>query len=235
MKTFTMALLSAVSIAAAASPESDLATENPKLAQLTKDYASYVKPMMEYARMQGFTAPYEQYITMIHELSHISSASHQGYFMDGVYYEPYVAPEYWPTLRNKDVAPLMLPDEKGPIYSIYMPSTPANNLGNILDEVNAYTHGMTFICKHEPQSAKRQAANLIGHLNVIEAYLRTARTRLPAEYKTLIENRLSAGALTTITQRAWAALSACGLPQGTLGSGEATNFIRAFETSVRRP
>lgn len=229
-KLFPLLLLSILKTVSA-TPESDMEKELPRLFQLTKDYAEYVEPMRAYANRQGFRAPYEQLAVTLHELSHLASAAHQGYFIDGTYYEPYIAPEHWPSLRNRDILPLLLAGERGPISSIYMPATPENNLGNILDEVNAYTHGMAFICRHEPQSAKRQATNLLGHLNVVEAYLRTARTRLPNEYQALLKNRYSAGAIKTITERAWVALATCGLAQSSLPNREAMVFVGALENT----
>jgi hypothetical protein len=153
---------------------------------------------------------------------------HQGYYIDGIYYEPYVGTQHWPGLRNSDIAPLMKPHERGLIHSVYMRATPNNNLGNILDEVNAYTHVIGFVCKHEPQSAVRQIDNLVGHLHVVEAYLRVARLRAPGDYQTLLQNRFSAGALKTITERAWTALSACNWSLEQTPHHEAAFFIQSI-------
>ena len=88
---------------------------------------------------------------------------------------------------------------------------------------------LPFVCKHEAESAPRQAQNLIGHLNVVEAYLRVARTGRPSEYATLQKNRLSSGAIVTITSRAWAALRGCGLPDAQMPNQEATYFARSLK------
>lgn len=209
-----------------ATPIDDLKRDNPVLARLATEYANYQSGFSQYANQQGFRKPYENLATAIHETIHLASAMHAGYFIDGVYYEPYIGAEHWPSLRNRDIAPLMQSEEKGIIYSVYMRATPNNNLGNILDEVNAYTHVLGFICRHEPESAGRQAVNLIGHLHVVEAYLRVTRTNRPDEYAKLIGDRLSAGAITTITTRAWSALLACGLSAAQLPRGEADYFNR---------
>lgn len=229
MKFLVSLLLALVAGVASGNPIDDLKRENPPLARLLSQYASYQEGLEKYARQQGFREPYELYSVIIHEEIHIDSAVHQGYFIDGVYYEPYIGSEHWPSLRNRDIAPLMRPEERGVIHSVYMPSTPANNLGNILDEVNAYTHVLGFVCKHEPKSAARQANNLVGHLNVVEAYLRVARTSVRGDYDALLHNRWSAGALATITQRARSALLACGLPLAQLPRQEAAYFINAMD------
>ena len=224
-----MLLLASASGNLMASPTDDLKREAPAIYRLVSEYASYHTGFASYASQQGFRRPYENLATVAHEMIHLASAKHAGYFIDGVYYEPYIGAEHWPNLRNRDIAPLMRTEERGLIHSVYMRATPDNNLGNILDEVNAYTHVLPFVCKHEAESAPRQAQNLIGHLNVVEAYLRVARTGRPSEYATLQKNRLSSGAIVTITSRAWAALQGCGLPAAQLPNQEATYFARSLK------
>lgn len=228
MRSIGILLLALVSNSLAASPLNDLKEESPSVYQLVNDYSKYQAGFTAYAAQQGFRRPYEKLATVAHEMIHLASATHAGYFIDGVYYEPYIGAEHWPSLRNRDVAPLMRTEERGLIHSVYMRATPDNNLGNILDEVNAYTHVLPFVCKHEAESAPRQAQNLIGHLHVVEAYLRVARTSRPTEYAALQKNRLSSGAIVTITSRAWAALQGCGLPSAQLPNQEATYFARSL-------
>lgn len=213
----------------AAKPIDDLQREQPVLAQLLAEYPGYQSGLEAYARQQGFRQPYENLATVVHEAIHIASAVHQGYFIDGVYYEPYISQEHWPSFHNRDIAVIMQAEEKGVIYSVYMRSTPENNMGNVLDEVNAYTHVLGFVCQHERNSVGRQATNLIGHLHLLEAYLRTTRTSRPEEYATLLKNRLSAGAIRTITTRAWDALMGCGLPAAQLPRQEAIYFVRSLK------
>ncbi len=234
MKFLAAVVFALFTSTASGTPVADLESESPQLAGLLVRYTSYHEALLKYARMQGFREPYEMWATVVHEVIHIDSAAHQGYFIEGIYYEPYVSPEHWPRLRNRDIAPLMRAEERGLIHSVYMQSTPNNNLGNILDEVNAYTHVLRFVCKHEPASTRRQANNLIGHLNVVEAYLRIARISARSDYEALLHNRLSAGAVTTLTQRAWSALLACGIPSAELATTEAADFTRAVE-SLNKP
>jgi len=208
-----------------ASPLDELRKEEPALYRLIDEYKSYHSQFYKYAMQQNFVQPYESVATVAHEIVHLASATHQGYFIDGMYYEPYVGASNWPSLRNRDIAPLMRQEERGIISSVYMRATPANNLGNILDEINAYTHVLSFVCRHEPTSVGRQVINLIGHLNVVEAYLRVTRTSRPDEYMVLLQNRLSSGAIYTITSRAWSALQNCGVPTTQQPRVEVLHFL----------
>lgn len=180
--------------------------------------------LLDYAKGQGFVNPVEKLGTAIHEMVHINSASHEGYFIDGVYYEPYLRRDAWPSLVNRDIAGYMSGSERGPIYTFYVLNTPTNHLGNVVDELNAYQHVLQFICANEPESTQRQVQNLIGHLHLQEAYLRTLRTVFPGEYARLARNRESRGALITITERVWRSLAACGLPKDRIPSTEAYYF-----------
>jgi hypothetical protein len=222
-----IAILSAV-ISVASAAERDqlehLRVDDQRLYALYTKYQSMAPKLQAYTKGQGFTAPYESLATVLHEMVHIDSAVHQGFSIDGVYYEPYVSAQHWPATNNSDVAPTMLSSERGAIHSIYMRHAPKNNLGNVLDEVNAYSHVIGFVCKNEPSTAPKQIANLRGHLNVVEAYLRLLRTSRPGEYRALSINRLSAGALITITSRARAALLACGQLESEVPKVEAEYF-----------
>lgn len=206
-------------------PTERLQADYPALHRLRIEYAAYEENFISYGKKQGFLNPYESLGTAVHELVHLASAKHYGFFIDGVYYEPYVEPAAWPSLHNEDVIPEIATAERGRIYWNYLRNTPRNNLGNILDEVNAYTHVLKFICMNEPQSCRRQADNLIGHLQVVEVYLRLTRTKRPGEYAALAKNRQSLGAIRTITGRAWDALLACGLPGVQLPRQEAAYLV----------
>lgn len=210
---------------AAAGPEEVLQSAYPKLHELYVESQTYASGFREYASRQGFRQPFENLATVVHEMIHVASAVHAGYFIDGVYYEPYVSSGAWPRLTNKDVQPLMQLEERGIIYRVYMPSTQGNNLGNVLDEINAYSHVAEFVCKNEPGSGGKQVANLIGHLHLQEAYLRVARMTRPAEYKMMSESRAARGAIRTLFERAVRGLRACDVPDISIPRKEALYFI----------
>jgi len=211
--------------AVAGAPVDALRAQAPTLFALYQEYSSYQSALGEYANRQGFRAPYENLATIVHEMIHIASAVHRGYYIDGTYYEPYLSRENgsapaWPALKNKDVYPYVLPDEKGVIYSVYMPSTPNNHLGNVIDEINAHAHVAAFVCENEVDSGAKQVRNLMGHLHLQEAYLRVLRLSRQADYRALVADRESRGAMVSITAKAWDALKRCGVPEAAIPAKE---------------
>jgi hypothetical protein len=216
---------SCVANAQSIGPHSALAREHPDLQKLFNEYRIYAPAFEKYAHRQGFRKPVEQLATVVHEMVHVASARHQGFFIHGTFYEPYVAASAWPRLSNRDVMPQMLLPEKGLMHSVYMAATPDNRLGNIIDELNAYAHVMPFVCRHERESAEKQVRNVVGLLHIVEAYLRVARIVSPGEYAALLANRASAGAIATITQNAWSALAGCGLPRAMVPRSETEAFL----------
>jgi len=213
-----------MSVASAAEPLDVLKGANPALYALYNNYKGYHEGLGAYAARQGFRRPYEHLATVVHELIHIDSSVHQGFYIEGTYYEPYLAAGAWPSLNNEQVRPYLTDQERSSnIYRLYVLNTPSNNLGNIVDEINAYTHVAPLVCSNEPESAEKQSRNLLGFLHLVEGYLRTLRTRLPGEYQRLREHREARGALTLVLERAWAALRVCGVREGGMG-GEARYF-----------
>lgn len=194
---------------AAEQPAELLAKQEPKLHVLMQKYQSHLPQLARYAGAQGFVQPVERLATVMHELVHIDSAAHQGYYIDGVYYEPYLDGSAWPALTNGAVLHQLLPAEQSAASQRYATITPQNTLGNVVDEINAYAHVLPFSCRNEPDTAGKQVNLLVGFLNLGEAYLRTLRTRLPEEYSRLRANQASRGALLLVTERAYTALSKC--------------------------
>lgn len=232
IKVFAVLVCAAAGAPAAVqlSPADVLKKQEPALYALYQEYSSYQAALGEYANRQGFRAPFEKLATTVHEEIHIASAVHRGYFIDGIYYEPYLSREAgaqapWPSLANKDVYSFVLPEEKGVIYSVYMPSTPNNHLGNVVDEINAHAHVAGFVCVNEPDSAPKQIRNLVGHLHLQEAYLRVLRLSRPAEYLNLANDRESRGAMVAISTKAWEALRRCGLTDNAIPSREMKYFM----------
>lgn len=210
---------------AAPDPVDALKQQEPGLYRLFLESNGYAKQLAAYANQQGFRQPYENLGTTVHEMIHIASAVHAGFFIDGVYYEPYLRADAWPELKNSDVGNFLLPEERSLISSVYLPNTPKNNLGNVLDEINAYSHVAGFICRNEPASADKQVHNLAGHMFLLEAYLRAARTRLPADYMKLGASRESRGAIETLYTRAVDALKACRVPDSRIPGRETKHFL----------
>jgi hypothetical protein len=221
----TFALAASIDVCAA--PIDTLRSQEPQLFALYEEYHSYASGLEKYANQQGFRSPYENLATVVHEEIHIAQASHQGFYIDGIYYEPYLAAEYWPSVRNRDVIKYVLLGERSLITQVYMPSTGDNGLGSILEEMNAYTHVLPFVCKNERTSASKQVTNLRGFLLVLEVYLRTVRTNSPREYQALLENRFSAGAIQTLTERAWHSLAVCGYTEADFKFPESSAFINS--------
>lgn len=216
--------LAIAGIAGAAEPL-ELLRQYPALYRLHQSYPAYHRAFADYANMQGFVRPIENLAVQVHEILHVDSFSHQGFFVDGVYYEPYLRNDAWPRLTNRQVEPHLQEIERGVIFRRYARNTPNNHLGNVVDEINAYAHVLPFVCRHEPESAERQVANLLGFLHLAEGYLRTLRTALPADYVRFAGNRASRGALVLIVHRAWKGLQECGVPADTIPAAEMRVFM----------
>lgn len=203
---------------------------SPSLYKLFTAYPSYIDPLTDYATRQGFSRPVENLATIIHEIIHIDSFVHQGFFIDGTYYEPYLKQSAWPALTNEQVRPHVQAHEQGVIYKLYAANTPKNTLANVTDEINAYTHVLPFICINEPASAAKQIKNLTGFLHLSEAHLRTLRTQDPRQYLQFSGSKQARGVFTLVIQRALNALQTC--PQKDIRldlnpiSQEANHFFR---------
>ena len=216
-----MLVLGTLGSAHANEPLNDLRTAAPALYKLYQSYPSYHKDLGDYANKQGYRRPVENLATVVHEIIHVDSFSHQGYFVDGVYYEPHVRADAWPSLTNEQVRPYLLGDERGVIYQLYALNTPRNHLGNLVDEINAYGHVLPFVCRMEPESTEKQVKNLIGFLQLAEGYLRVLRTAMPKEYAAFTKSVEARGAFTLIVQRAWKALRECGVSEQSIPVQEA--------------
>lgn len=219
---FSLGLLAANAIASTAE---GLLSPYPSLLALYQAYPAQRATFADYANRQGFREPVEHVATLVHELVHYASAAHQGYFVDGVYYEPYLRADAWPSITNAQVAPALRPQEEGVVSRVYMQNAPTNTLANVVDEINAYGHVLKLVCQKEPGSAPKQITNLMGFLHLQEAYLRTARVNVPAEYRKVTANKQTRGAMTLITRRAWKALQECGVPAATIPTAEMTGLL----------
>lgn len=219
---FALALPSAV---AAESPLELLKSQAPEMYKLYQRNAVYHAAFAQYAQRQGFRGPVEQLATVVHELVHIDSAVHAGFFIGGTYYEPYLRADAWPALTNAEVAGAMLPQEKGNIYQLYVLNSPKNTLANVIDELNAYSQVATFICRNEPQSGEKQTRNMVGHLNLVEAYLRTLRLQRPDDYRQMSRNRETKGAVLTIVSNTRIALGNCGVNSFAIPKNETDYFL----------
>lgn len=202
---------SAFAIAGQDAAEALLRQHQPGLYRLYRQYPTYHEQFARYADQEGFTAPVEKLATIVHELIHVDSFVHQGYYIDGVYYEPYVRPGAWPKVSNADIGNRASSSYQGPIYYLYVRKTPKNNLGNVVDEINAYTHVTPFVCRFEPESAIKQVNNLVGFLNVVEMYLSAMKNGFAMEYVRLGNDQAARGMLLLAIQRARGALAACGM------------------------
>jgi hypothetical protein len=222
----SLTLAVAYAYAGTAQPLDVLKKDYPVLYKLYLTGMPYQEKLSAYANTQGFRQPFENLATVIHENIHIASATHSGYYIEGIYYEPnFTDAKVWPAVTNDLVSANLKPEERSIISSVYMRTTPKNHLGNILDEMNAYSHVIQFVCKNEPTSAPKQIANLMGFLHVEEAYLRVVRSGFPQEYQRLSASRENRGALRLITERAWTGLVACGVRPKDLPTAEAKYFI----------
>jgi len=174
----------------AATPEADLLIEAPQLAALLQQYGSYRATLEAYAVTQGFLLPYEKLATTVHEMIHVDSAAHRGYWINGSeYLRPYVTDIHaWPAITNKDVLPKLANDS---IRNQYARNAPNNTIANCLDEINAYSHVIGFVRTHEPESLSQQVSALEGHLHMVDVYLDEIQRR---------GNRLSPDALSVVTR-----------------------------------
>ncbi|WNV05873.1 hypothetical protein RP726_05530 [Candidatus Methylospira mobilis] len=167
-------ILSAVASVGAADPLTDLAGYSPELAALYARNLAYHAVFNQYADAQGFRRPYEHLATVVHELIHVDSAAHQGFYLDGEYLHPYITNGQWPTLINRELPPSKFPPDS--ISAIYARSTPNNRLPNTLDEINAYTHIVRFVGIYEPETLNKQAQSLRGHLQMAARYADALRS-----------------------------------------------------------
>lgn len=207
-------------------PLEALERASPALYALYNSHPTLQGLFTDYARKQGFSRPVENLATVVHELLHVDSAAHQGYYIDGVYYEPYLKREAWPSLKNSQVSQRLEPQEKqGAIYQFYALKTPENHLGNLVDEINAYGHVLPFVCGNEAESAGKQIGNLTGFLALTEGYFRILRTELPEEYRQLAGNQEARGVLHLVLERAWLALKGCGVVESGAPYREAARFL----------
>lgn len=236
MKSLLLGLTLLLATTARAEPADDwLRQHRPALAQLSQTYAAYVVPMTRYAEAQGFRRPVARQATVLHELIHIASAQRRGYFVDGSYLEPYLRPSAWPLLRNRDIRARLAAGEGGIIASGYLPSTPDNGLANVLDEINAYSQVLPLVCALEPDSAPAQAERLIGHMQVLEAYLRSARSEFPRQYEALRQQPASVAALARISARARQELRACGQADTEIPGAELARLLSLAQQEVFLP
>lgn len=210
---------------AVASPVDVLAERYPSLAKLYWQGKAYAPGLEKYATMQGFNAPFEKLGTVLHELVHIYSATHAGFLIGETYYEPYLKRPSWPSLTNAQISKYVLPSEQGVIYRYYVLNTPNNHLGNVIDELNAYSQVAHFICKNEPSSAPKQLRNIVGHLQILEAYLRMLRTESPKEYEKMMDSPETASAIQTIVQNSWGGAAFCGGDAATVQGREVVSFL----------
>lgn len=200
------------SLAFAADPHALLQSSYPALSALYQRYPTHHIQLSTYALQQGFTDPVEVLAISVHELLHIDSAAHQGFNIQGTYYDPYLAPRAWPYLANRDITPHLTPDDitrLGQIHSAYLRRTPTNKLGNVLDEINAYTQTIPFICTNAPARAVPHLQALVGHLTLSNIYLRVLAAHFPDQYQRLAGHRISRGAIETIIANAYITLNAC--------------------------
>ncbi len=213
-------------------PTDVLQTRYPALYRLYQDYEQYHPGLERYAVMQGFRFPFEKTATEAHELIHIASYIHQGFFVDGIYYEPYLQAEAWPRLTNDEVAPTVPMAQQDNVYWLYMLKTPKNHLGNLVDEINAYGHVLPFVCENEPARAGKQIMNTIGFLRLIEHFLLYLRSRDDEQYWQLAARVESRGIFTLVVQRAWRALEGCGVAEATVPMAESLAFMAAAQGSM---
>lgn len=185
----------------------------PGLYALYKRYPQYHEVFQMYARMQKFSRPLEQLGTVVHELIHVDSLVHSGFFVEGVYYEPYLRSTAWPQLSNEQLAQHLKSEEKNSrVFWDYVLKTPKNHLGNALDELNAHTHVVPWVCQHEPASKEIQSNNLNGFLLLVNSYLRVLEEHYESQYHELLQAVESRGALTLLVSRALSARTKCATP-----------------------
>lgn len=216
LNTVLLLIVSVFSICltAIADPLDYLKASEPSLYLLYQRYPGYHKQLGAYADMQGFEQPVENLATVVHELIHIDSFVHRGYghYKDGNYFEPYLAIGAWPALNNREIESYLSPEDissLGMIYTQYLKNTPQNSLGNILDEVNAYSQSLPLICGYASYRAAPHLRAFIGHINLVEVYLKVLSRSFDAQYRQLTQNQISRGALETIVADAYKTLNQC--------------------------
>ncbi|MCD5327844.1 hypothetical protein ACFFU8_09585 [Chromobacterium piscinae] len=209
MKRLLPILLLPCLAAAGPMPLSDLHNFNASIAALHQIYKQQVPALTKYAEQQDFQHPYEKLAIVSHELIHIASAANVGYWSNGQILAGY-EPAYWVGLKNRQIQPTA--DEQGQLAAVwegYVKRTPNNTLGNVLDEINAYSSTVGFVCKHAPQDAVRQIAPLMGHLTLMNAYLRNYRLVLPNRYSQLQQNLVIKSIIESMATQGWKALANC--------------------------
>lgn len=218
LRCLVRSLLVALSTAAlpAVAANSDIerafSVRHSSLGALYARYPQFQTQLTEYVYRQNFRAPAEAFASIVHELIHIDSAAHRAYFIDGAYYEPYLAPDAWPLINNKDVATYLTREQVlglGPLHSNYLLNTPRNTLGNVIDEINAYSQTLPFICTEAPAQAPVHVRALAGHLTLADDYLGLLATRYPDQYRALAKHRTARGALETVIANGYTALNQC--------------------------
>ena len=213
MHKFLACLLIAIANPVWATPLEDLQAFSPTLATLPAEYPQQVPQLQTYAKSQDFTDPHEQLTVVVHELIHIASAAHQGYWVRGTIYDGYTR-HYWQGLKASDVDPT--PGERNQMAAIlnnYWERNPANDMGNVVDEINAYGETVPFVCAYAPTRASRQVQPLIGHLTLLNAWLRAFRTLNHSRYVELQSTNATRGIIDLTVHQAWQTLSQCGVRQ----------------------
>ncbi|CAG0962009.1 hypothetical protein RHDC4_00747 [Rhodocyclaceae bacterium] len=207
-----LAFIAAPAFAGSVDPRTTLASGFPFLDALYQRYTAYQTQLSTFAIQQGFIDPAEILGTVVHEMIHIDSAANGGFNIAGTYIAPYLTPTAWPFLNNRDVTAYLTRDEiahLGMIYGSYMRSSPTNRLGNVLDEINAYSQTIPYLCTTAPARAPAHVQALTGHLALVDVYLRILADRFPEQYQKLAASRVSRGALETIVAGAYRALNGC--------------------------
>ncbi|WP_205182623.1 hypothetical protein [Burkholderia sp. LMG 13014] len=208
-----IAMLAALVSPVQATPQTDLERFSPALAALQAEYPEQVLQLQAYARSQDFTEPHEQLAIVSHELIHVASAAHDGYWINGTIYEGYQS-QLWKGISAGDVTPS--PDERNqmaPILNNYWERNPSNDLGRVIDEINAYGETTAFVCLYARERASRQTGPLIGHLTLLNAWLRAFRTNAPDQYARLKTTNTTRGIIGLTVNQAWHALASCGVQQ----------------------
>ena len=110
-----------------------LMENRPDLLALYRRYPYLIKPLERYAVNQGFNMPIEKKATVLHELIHIDSSVHGGYYIDGKTYRyPYIGDSSWPKTTMTDLMPKLTKYDKeklGIVYTHYMKNAPNNGFG----------------------------------------------------------------------------------------------------------
>lgn len=211
MKRIATFLLLPCFALAGSPPIGDLQAYSPSLAGLITTYKSQVPVLTQYAEQQDFRLPHEKLAIVAHELIHIASAGNSGYWNNGQILEGY-RQENWAGIQNRQLVPTASEQSQlAPVWEAYWKQTPDNRLGNILDEINAYSLTVGFVCRYEPKVSEKQTDPLIGHLTLLNVYLRTYRQLMPTRYKQLQSSRVTRGIIESMASQGWRALAGCGV------------------------